>query len=62
MHIHMDQITIQPPIRGVAVGMNLTYFLEDVFPRRSSDDPYDSVDTVVAARSVGTCMVFETML
>jgi ectoine hydroxylase-related dioxygenase (phytanoyl-CoA dioxygenase family) len=26
----MDQITIQPPIRSIAVGMNLMFFLEDV--------------------------------
>jgi ectoine hydroxylase-related dioxygenase (phytanoyl-CoA dioxygenase family) len=30
MHLHMDQITIQPPIRSIAVGMNLMFFLEDV--------------------------------
>jgi ectoine hydroxylase-related dioxygenase (phytanoyl-CoA dioxygenase family) len=30
MYMHTDQITIQPPIRDVAFGMNIMYFLEDV--------------------------------
>ncbi|KAJ9603815.1 hypothetical protein H2200_012001 [Cladophialophora chaetospira] len=76
MHMHTDQITIQPPIRSVAVGMNLMYFLEDVTPENGGtlvmpgshkgnwapDDPYDPVDTVAAAGPAGTCMVFESRL
>lgn len=76
MHMHTDQITIQPPIRSVAVGMNLMYFLEDVTPEKGGtlvmpgshkgnlapDDPYDPVDTVAAAGPAGTCMVFESRL
>lgn len=76
MHMHTDQITIQPPIRSVAVGMNLMYFLEDVTPENGGtlvmpgshkgnlapDDPYNPVDTVAAAGPAGTCMVFESRL
>lgn len=76
MHMHTDQITIQPPIRQLAVGMNLMYFLEDVTPEKGGtlvmpgshkgnlapDDPYDPVDTVAAAGPAGTCMVFESRL
>lgn len=76
MHMHTDQITIQPPIRSVAVGMNLMYFLEDVSADNGGtlvmpgshkgnwapDDPYDPVDTVAAAGPAGTCMVFESRL
>lgn len=76
MHMHTDQITINPPIRSVAVGMNLMYFLEDVSADNGGtlvmpgshkgnwapDDPYDPVDTVAAAGPAGTCMVFESRL
>lgn len=76
MHMHTDQITIQPPIRSVAVGMNLMYFLTDVTPENGGtlvmpgshkgnlapDDPWDPVDTVAAAGPAGTCMVFESRL
>lgn len=76
MHLHTDQITIQPPIRSVAVGMNLMYFLEDVSEQNGGtlvmpgthkgnwapDDPYNPVDTVAAAGPAGTCMVFESRL
>ncbi|KAK5956399.1 hypothetical protein OHC33_002976 [Knufia fluminis] len=76
MHMHTDQITIQPPIRDVAVGMNLMFFLEDVTPENGGtlvmpgshkgnlapDDPYSTVDTVAAAGPAGTCLVFESRL
>jgi ectoine hydroxylase-related dioxygenase (phytanoyl-CoA dioxygenase family) len=76
MHMHTDQITIQPPIRSIAVGMNLMYFLEDVTPENGGtlvmpgshkgnlapDDPWDPVDTVAASGPAGTCMVFESRL
>jgi ectoine hydroxylase-related dioxygenase (phytanoyl-CoA dioxygenase family) len=76
MHMHTDQITIQPPIRSVAVGMNLMYFLEDITAENGGtlvmpgshkgnwapDDPYDPVDTIAAAGPAGTCMVFESRL
>jgi ectoine hydroxylase-related dioxygenase (phytanoyl-CoA dioxygenase family) len=76
MHLHTDQITMQPPVRSVAVGMNLMYFLEDVTEQNGGtlvmpgshkgnwapDDPYNPVDTVAAAGPAGTCMVFESRL
>ena len=76
MHLHTDQITIQPPIRSVAFGLNLMYFLEDVTPQNGGtlvmpgshegdwapDDPYSTIDTVAAEGPAGTCMVFESRL
>ena len=76
MHLHTDQITIQPPIRQVAFGMNLMYFLEDVTEENGGtlvmpgshkgnwapDDPYHTADTVAASGPAGTCMVFESRL
>ena len=76
MSLHTDQITIQPPIRSVAVGMNLMYFLEDVTPENGGtlvmpgshkgnvapDDTESHVDTVAAAGPAGTCLVFESRL
>jgi hypothetical protein len=32
MNLHTDQITIQPPIRDVAFGLNFMFFLTDVTP------------------------------
>ena len=76
MHMHTDQITIQPPIRQVAFGMNLMYFLEDVTEDNGGtlvmpgshkgnwapDDPHSTDDTVAAAGPAGACMVFESRL
>jgi ectoine hydroxylase-related dioxygenase (phytanoyl-CoA dioxygenase family) len=76
MLLHTDQITIQPPIRSVAVGMNLMYFLEDVTPENGGtlvmpgshrgnvapDDTDSHVDTVAASGPAGTCLVFESRL
>jgi ectoine hydroxylase-related dioxygenase (phytanoyl-CoA dioxygenase family) len=76
MSLHTDQITIQPPIRSVAVGMNLMYFLEDVTPENGGtlvmpgshrgqvapDDTDNHVDCVSASGPAGTCMVFESRL
>ena len=67
MHMHTDQITIQPPIRQVAFGMNLMYFLEDVTEDNGGtlvmpgshkgnwapDDPYRTDDTVVGGETRG---------
>jgi hypothetical protein len=76
MLLHTDQITIQPPIRSVAVGLNLMYFLEDVTPENGGtlvmpgshrgnvapDDTESTVDTVAASGPAGTCLVFESRL
>jgi hypothetical protein len=74
MSLHTDQITIQPPIRSVAVGMNLMYFLEDVTPENGGtlvmpgshrgnvapDDTEIHIDTVAASGPAGTCLIFES--
>lgn len=77
MHLHTDQITIQPPIRDIAFGLNFMFFLTDVTPELGGtlvmpgshrgnlapDDPYDAhTDTVAASGPAGTCMVFESRL
>jgi ectoine hydroxylase-related dioxygenase (phytanoyl-CoA dioxygenase family) len=76
MHMHTDQITIQPPVRSMAFGMNLMYFLEDITEENGGtlvmpgshkgnwapDDPHSTVDTVAAAGPAGTCMVFESRI
>jgi hypothetical protein len=76
MSMHTDQITIQPPIRSVAVGMNLMYFLEDVSSDNGGtlvmpgshrgnlapDDTESHVDTVAASGPAGTCLIFESRL
>jgi hypothetical protein len=74
--MHTDQITIQPPIRSLAVGMNMMFFLTDVTAENGGtlvmpgshkgnlapDDPWNPVDTVAASGPAGTCMVFESRL
>jgi hypothetical protein len=77
MNLHTDQITIQPPIRDVAFGLNFMFFLDDVTPELGGtlvmpashkgnfapDDPYDAhTDTVSAHGPAGTCMVFESRI
>ena len=77
MNLHTDQITIQPPIRDVAFGLNFMFFLSDVTPETGGtlvmpashkgnlapDDPYDAhTDTVSASGPAGTCMVFESRI
>jgi ectoine hydroxylase-related dioxygenase (phytanoyl-CoA dioxygenase family) len=72
MNLHTDQITIQPPIRDVAFGLNFMFFLTDITPgiggtlvmpashkgMLAPDDPYDAfTDTVAAHGPAGTCMV-----
>lgn len=76
MHLHTDQITIQPPIRSVAVGANMAFFLDDVTAENGGtllmpgthkgnfapDDPWDPTDTIAATGPAGTCMIFESRL
>ncbi|KIV99768.1 uncharacterized protein PV09_08574 [Verruconis gallopava] len=76
MHLHTDQITIQPPIRSVAVGANMAFFLDDVSAENGGtlvmpgshrgnlapDDPWDPKDTIAASGPAGSCMVFESRL
>ncbi|RFU28414.1 hypothetical protein B7463_g7915, partial [Scytalidium lignicola] len=76
MQLHTDQVAIQPPIRSIAFGLNIMWFLEDVtadnggtrvFPGShlgaiAPDDIFDISGTVAAEGPAGTAMVFESRL
>lgn len=76
MQLHTDQIAIQPPVRDIAFGLNIMWFLCDfteangatrVYPgsHRGFVAPADifRVDGSVAAEApAGTAMVFESRL
>lgn len=76
MQLHTDQIAIQPPVRDIAFGLNIMWFLCDfteangatrVYPgsHRGHVAPTDifHVDGSVAAEApAGTAMVFESRL
>lgn len=76
MMLHTDQIGIQPPIRNLAFGLNIMWYLSDVtvdngatrvFPGShlgdvAPDDPFDIEGTVPAEGPAGTALVFESRL
>lgn len=76
MQLHTDQIAIQPPIRSVAFGLNIMWFLTDVtrenggtrvFPGShigpiAPSDLFNIDGTVAAAGPAGTALVFESRL
>lgn len=76
MQLHTDQVAIQPPIRDIAFGLNIMWFLEDVtadnggtrvFPGShighvAPDDLFDIKGTVAAEGPAGTALVFESRL
>ncbi|KAK5019944.1 hypothetical protein BJ546DRAFT_599720 [Cryomyces antarcticus] len=76
MQLHTDQIAIQPPIREVAFGLNIMWFLTDVtrenggtrvFPGShigpiAPADLFNIDGTVAAAGPAGTALVFESRL
>lgn len=76
MMLHTDQVGIQPPIREIAFGMNIMWFLCDitaqnggtrVFPGShlgaiAPDDPFNIDGTVAAEGPAGTALVFESRL
>jgi hypothetical protein len=76
MVLHTDQTAITPPIRNIAFGLNIMWFLSDVthenggtrvFPGShmgdiALDDPLDITGTVAAQGPAGTAMVFESRL
>ena len=76
MMLHTDQVAIQPPIRDIAFGMNIMWFLTDVtadnggtrvFPGShigpiAPDDPFNIDGTVAAEGPAGTALVFESRL
>jgi hypothetical protein len=76
MQLHTDQIAIQPPVRSLAFGLNIMWFLSDVtrenggtrvFPGShlgpvAPSDLFDIDGTVAAAGPAGTALVFESRL
>jgi ectoine hydroxylase-related dioxygenase (phytanoyl-CoA dioxygenase family) len=76
MMLHTDQIAIQPPIRSLAFGLNIMWYLTDiteengatrVFPGShigaiAPNNPFDISGTVPAAAPAGSALVFESRL
>ncbi|ORY64913.1 uncharacterized protein BCR38DRAFT_431318 [Pseudomassariella vexata] len=76
MQLHTDQIAIQPPIRDMAFGLNIMWYLEDVTNRNGGtrvfpsshlgqvapDDLFTVDGTVAAEGPSGTALVFESRL
>lgn len=76
MQLHTDQVAIQPPIRDIAFGLNIMWFLEDitadnggtrVYPGShighvAPDDIFDITGSVAAEGPSGTALVFESRL
>ncbi|KAI0021330.1 hypothetical protein F4780DRAFT_284813 [Xylariomycetidae sp. FL0641] len=76
MQLHTDQVPIQPPIRDVAFGMNIMWFLTDVTKENGGtriypgshkghvapEDIFDVDGTVAAEGPAGTALVFESRI
>ncbi|KAK6071122.1 hypothetical protein SCUP234_09825 [Seiridium cupressi] len=76
MQLHTDQVAVQPPIRDLAFGMNIMFYLEDVTEQNGGTRVYPgshvgqiappdifTVDgTVAAAAPAGSALVFESRL
>ena len=76
MVLHTDQVAIQPPMRNLAFGLNIMWYLTDitadngatrVFPGShigdiAPDDPFSIEGTVPAEGPAGTALVFESRL
>ncbi|KAF6808236.1 phytanoyl-dioxygenase [Colletotrichum sojae] len=76
MQLHTDQVAIQPPIRDMAFGMNIMWYLEDitdanggtrVFPgshlgQVAPEDLFTVEGTVAAEGPAGTALVFDNRL
>lgn len=76
MQLHTDQVAIQPPIRDLAFGLNILWFLEDftaenggtrVFPAShlgqiAPEDLFTVDGTVAAEGPAGTALVLESRL
>lgn len=74
--LHTDQLCVQPPVRSMAFGMNIMWFLTDItrenggtriFPKShvgaiAPDDPFDINGTVAAEGPAGTALVFDSRL
>ncbi|KAI7782931.1 hypothetical protein LA080_012805 [Diaporthe eres] len=76
MQLHTDQVAVQPPIRDLAFGMNIMFYLEDVteanggtrvYPgshlgQIAPPDIFTVEGTVAAAAPAGSALVFESRL
>ncbi|KAJ0304943.1 hypothetical protein COL516b_005726 [Colletotrichum fioriniae] len=76
MQLHTDQVAIQPPVRELAFGLNIMWYLEDiteknggtrVFPAShlgqiAPDDLFTVDGTVAAEGPSGTALVFDSRL
>lgn len=74
--LHSDQLCVQPPVRSMAFGMNVMWFLTDItrenggtriFPAShvgavAPDDPFNLDGTVAAEGPAGTALVFDSRL
>ncbi|KAI1844422.1 hypothetical protein JX266_009309 [Neoarthrinium moseri] len=76
MQLHTDQVAVQPPIRDLAFGMNIMFYLEDVTEKNGATRVYPgshigqiappdifTVDgTAAAAAPAGSALIFESRL
>lgn len=76
MQLHTDQVAVQPPIRDLAFGMNIMFYLEDVTEQNGGTRVYPASHlgqiappdiftvegTVAAAAPAGSALVFESRL
>lgn len=76
MQLHTDQVAVQPPIRDLAFGMNIMFYLEDVTEQNGGTRVYPASHlgqiappdiftvegTAAAAAPAGSALVFESRL
>lgn len=76
MQLHTDQVAVQPPIRDLAFGMNIMFYLEDVTEQNGGTrvypgshlgqiappDIFTVEGTAAAAAPAGSALVFESRL
>ncbi|KAI3390771.1 hypothetical protein diail_8681 [Diaporthe ilicicola] len=76
MQLHTDQVAVQPPIRDLAFGMNIMFYLEDVTEENGGTrvypgshlgqiappDIFTVEGTAAAAAPAGSALVFESRL
>jgi ectoine hydroxylase-related dioxygenase (phytanoyl-CoA dioxygenase family)/putative sterol carrier protein len=72
--LHYDQISVQPPIPDVMVGLNIAFFLDDVTDANGGtrivpcsgqrgmapDDPFSIEDTIAAEGPAGTALIWDS--
>ncbi|WP_293680933.1 phytanoyl-CoA dioxygenase family protein [uncultured Phenylobacterium sp.] len=74
--LHYDQISVQPPIPDVMVGLNIAYFLDDVTEANGGtrlapcsgqrgmapDDPFSIEGTIAAEGPAGTALLWDSRI